>query len=156
MHQGYPHLPQGKTPIDIGNLSMGSIKSILKNSFTIIAIITYSIGMVGHILVLLTGQAGSEMPNAVHWIVLLLAGYAGLGFLINFKIIPFVNLLDKMLYLLVMIHLLSSALIHLYSILFQTNNWLKVFDYSYSYFAVVYFALFGYYSFRLHHRLRVS
>ncbi len=130
------------------------MKPTLRNTFTKVAILTYCLGMLAHIVVLVTGRPGSEMPNVVHWAVTVLAGYSGWGFIVNLKRVPFVNFVDKVLYWLVLIHLLSSALIHAYSIIRNTNDWLTLFGYTYSYFAVAYFFIFGYYSFLLDKRLR--
>ena len=130
------------------------MKLIIRNTFTKVAVLTYFLGTCAHIAVLVTEQPGEQMPNIVHWIVTLLAGYAGLGFLMNIKRIPFRNLADKIVYWFVLIHLVSSALVHGYSIIWNTNDWLTVFSYSYSYFAVLYFFTFGFYSFILDKRIR--
>lgn len=126
----------------------------LKSTFTKVAILTYVLGTSVHIARLVLGQSGDQMPNIAHWIVTILTSFAGLGFFVYRKQIPFKNLFDKIVYWLILVHLISSALMHAYSIIWNTNEWLTVFSYSYSYFAVAYFVIFGYYSFKLDKRLR--
>lgn len=128
----------------------------LRSTFAKVAILTYGLGTIAHVGVLFTGRPGSEMPDIAHWVVTLLAGYAGLGFVANIKRIRFVTLGDKLVYLLVLLHLLSSSMIHAFSLAFKSNDWLTIFSYSYSYFAVAYFILFGYYSFQIDRRLAES
>ena len=129
------------------------MKLTLKYTFTKVAVLTYCMGACVHLTVLVTGQPGNQMPDIAHWLVTLLAGYAGIGFIVNIKKTPFKGLGDKVIYGLVLFHLMSSALVHAYSIIWHTNDWLSAFSYSYSYFALVYFVLFGYYSLRLDKRL---
>ncbi len=126
----------------------------LKNTFTKVAILTYCFGSCAHIAVLFLGLPGSQMPNVAHWLVTILAGYAGLGFIVYRKQMRFRKQIEKIVYWLILFHLISSAIMHAYSIIWNTNEWLTVFSYSYSYFAVVYFVIFGYYSFKWDKRLR--
>ena len=95
-----------------------------------------------------------QMPNEAHGILTILAGYAGLGFILSIKKVDFRNLADKIVYGLILFHLSTSALLHAYSIIWDTNDWLKLFSPSYSYFAVIYFASFAYYSLKLDRRLK--
>lgn len=126
----------------------------VNNLFAKVAVLTYCLGAIAHIVVLVSGHPGDQMPIAIHWIVTLFAGYAGVGFILNIKRMSFKNFSDRFFYGLVLIHLITSAIIHAYSIIWSTNEWLTYFSNTYSYFAVVYFITFGYYSYRLDKRIR--
>jgi len=130
------------------------MKLSLTNTFAKISVLTYFLGTLGHIMRIIFRPPIDQMPIVVHGIVAILAGYAGLGFTINVKKVNFKNLADKIIYGLILFHLCTSALIHLYSIIWDTNEWLKFFGPSYSYFAAIYFASFGYYSFKLDRSLK--
>ena len=58
-------------------------------------------------------------------------------------------MLQRTIYVLILLHLCGSAVMHLYSIVFQTNRWITVFPDWYLYPAVVYFAVFGYFCLKL-------
>ena len=90
-----------------------------------------------------------QMPDVVHFVITVLAGYAGIGFLLNFKKVNFRNLPDKIVYVIILFHLITSSLVHAYSIIWKTNNWLNFFHPVYNYFALVYFAAFAFYCFKL-------
>jgi len=126
----------------------------LRNAFAKISTLTYCLGTIGHIMVIISKTPIDQMPNEAHGIVTILSGYAGLGFILNIREIDFKNSTDKILYGLIFFHLSMSALLHAYSIIWNTNEWLQIFGPSYSFFAVIYFASFAYYSLRLDRRLK--
>ena len=125
----------------------------LKNTFAKIALLTYCLGTIGHIMTIVFRPPIDQMPTIAHGTVMVLAGYAALGFILNRKKMVFKNLADKFIYGLILFHLTMSALVHAYSIIFSTNEWLNVFNPSYNYLAIIYFASFAYYSFKLDKRL---
>ena len=125
----------------------------LKNTFAKVAVLTYGLGTFAHISALVTGRPGHLMPMVAHWAVVILAGYACWGYILFRNRIAFRNQSDKIVHWLILIHLATSALLHAYSLIWNTNEWLKVFSNTYSYIAVVYFIAFGYYSFLLDRRL---
>ena len=129
------------------------MKLTLRNTFAKIAILTYSLGTIGHIVAIIFNPPRDQMPAVAHGVVTILAGYAGIGFILFIKKVDFKNLPDKIIYGLILFHLSTSALIHAYSIIWDTNDWLTFFTPSYSYFAIIYFASFGYYSLKLDKRL---
>ena len=129
------------------------MKLTLGNTFAKISILTYSLGTMGHIIAIIFKPPVDQMPVEAHGIVTILAGYAAIGFILFIKKVDFKNLVDKIIYGLILFHLSTSSLIHAYSIIWDTNLWLTFFAESYSYFAVIYFALFGYYSFKLDKKL---
>lgn len=129
------------------------MKLTLRNTFAKIAVLIYCLGTIGHIMAIIFRPPLDQMPVVAHGIVTILAGYAGIGFIMFIKKIDFKNVPDKIIYGLVLFHLCTSALIHAYSIIWDTNEWFALFAPSYSYFAAIYFASFGYYSFKLDKRL---
>ena len=130
------------------------MKLTIRNTFAKISTLTYCLGTIVHIMGVIFKLPFDRIPNEAHEIVTILAGYAGLGFILSIKKVDFKNLADKIIYGLILFHLSTSALLHAYSVIWDTNDWLKIFGPSYGYFAISYFALFGYYSFRLDRRLK--
>ncbi len=94
-----------------------------------------------------------EIPFEVDWLVVIIGGYAGLGLIIYASRIPFQNLIDKIIYGLLIFHLDGSVILHAYILWAGSHEVLNVFSYGYSFFAVAYFMGFGYYVFRLKKRL---
>lgn len=129
------------------------MKRIIKNSFAKVALLIYLLGTVAHTLVVVFERDPTQMSDTIHIVVAVLTGYATWGFWLFRRQISFKNLGDKVIYWLVFLHLISSAIMHAYSLIGNTNEWLGVFKPSYSYFAILYFALFAYYSFRLNKRI---
>ena len=130
------------------------MKFSLKRTFTKVMILSYCLGALGHIMVIIFKPTLLEMPYSAHSIVALLAGYSGLGLMMYFKKINFKNLVEKSIYAFILVHLVVSALLHAYSVLWHDNAWLKIFKPSYSYYAGVYFAVFAYYAFKLDKKLK--
>jgi len=109
--------------------------------------------MVAHGLRIVFKFPIEQMPILIHTVLVVLAGYAGLGYILHFKKVDFANFLDKFIYILILLHLSTTAIMHLYSIIFKTNKWITVFPFWYSYLAIGYFALFAFYSFKLKSRI---
>jgi len=94
------------------------------------------------------------MPTWIHALLTILAAYAGFGFISHIGKVKFQNIFEKFLYILILLHLSSTAILHLYSIIFNSNDWIKIFPFWYSFMAIGYFAIFAYYSFRLNSKLK--
>jgi len=106
-----------------------------------------------HILRLIYNFPIAEIPFAVDWLVVIIGGYAGIGLIIYANRIPFQNLIDKIIYGLLIFHLDGSVILHAYILWAGSHEVLNVFSYGYSYFAVAYFMGLGYYVLRLNKRL---
>ncbi len=76
-----------------------------------------------------------KMPDVVHIVILIAASYSGIGFVIYFRRAVLSSVLQRTIYMLIAVHLCGSAVMHLYSIVFQTNRWITVFPDWYPYLA---------------------
>ena len=123
-------------------------------TFAKAAILPYIGGTVAHTLRLIFKFPVEQAPNWIHWPIVVLGGYASLGFILFFKKIKFRGRLDKLLYALVFFHLLSSVIMHAYSLVVQNSN--CRFPMWYSYFAIIYFAGLGLYCNWLSRRIDVD
>jgi len=56
------------------------------------------------------------MPTWIHALLTILAAYAGFGFISHIGKVKFQNIFEKFLYILILLHLSSTAILHLYSI----------------------------------------
>ena len=81
----------------------------------------------------------------MHVAIILAAGYSGIGFVVYFNKGIFSGARTKVIYLLIIFHLLLSAILHAFSIISGSNQWITIFPDWYPYLAVVYFAVFGCY-----------
>ena len=61
------------------------MKLTIRSTFAKIATLTYSLVTIGHIMRIIFRPPFDQMPNEAHGIVAILAGYAGLGFILYFK-----------------------------------------------------------------------
>jgi len=129
------------------------MKRLHINSFSIIAGLTYCIGITGFIMNIINQFPIQEMPDVIHVVILVLAGYSGMGFVLYFRKVPFKSIGDKTLYSLIAFHLCLSAILHLYSLIYNTNEWITVFPAWYPYFGLLYFVVFAVYSLRLKKRI---
>ena len=114
-------------------------------TFAKVALLRYIGGTVVHTLRLIYKFPIVEMPFWIHWAIVLLGGYASLGFVFHVSKIKFHGIIDKVLYGLVIFHLGGSVIMHAYSLVVQNNNWMCVFSLEYSYFALLYFVGLGLY-----------
>ncbi len=114
-------------------------------TFAKVALLPYIGGTVVHTLRLIYKFPIVEMPFWIHWAIVLLGGYASLGFVFHVSKIKFHGIIDKVLYGLVIFHLGGSVIMHAYSLVVQNNNWMGVFSLEYSYFALLYFVGLGLY-----------
>ena len=129
------------------------MSSFYFKTFARLALLPYIGGTVIHILRLIYNFPIAEMPFEADWLVVIIGGYAGIGLIIYANRIPFQNLLDKIIYGLLIFHLDGSVILHTYILWAGSHEVLSVFSYEYSFFAVAYFVGFGYYILRLQKRL---
>ena len=94
----------------------------------------------------------TSMPYQVDWVVVLLGAYAGMGFLVFVNTISFKSKWDRIIYALLVFHLLGSVLLHVYILIANDHGILSIFPYWYSYIAAAYFAVLGYYVLKLNKR----
>ena len=134
---------------------MKKLKSYYAKSFARVATLIYCMGIIVLILSLVGILPITEMPKLVHYVIILFAGYGGIGFIVYGRNVRFKNILDKMVFGLIIFHLNVSVILHIYSIIANSNEWIRAFPVWYPNLAIVYFAAFAYYSFRLNNRLKL-
>ena len=131
-------------------------KTFYYKTFAKVAIVPYVGGTVAHTLRLIYKLPLEEAPFWTHWAIVLLGGYASLGFVFHIRKIKFHGIIDKILYGFVIFHLGSSVIMHSYSLVVQNNNWMGVFSLEYSYFALFYFVALGLYCKSLSKRIEAQ
>ena len=129
------------------------MNSFYFNTFARLALLPYIGGTVIHIVRLIYNFPIDEMPWEADWLVVLVGGYAGLGLIVYAHRVPFKNLLDKIIYGLLIFHLDGSVILHTYILWTGSHAVLNVFPYWYSFIAVGYFLGLGYYVLILNRRL---
>ena len=129
------------------------MNSFYYKTFARLAMLPYVGGTVIHILRLIYDFSIEEIPFEADWLIVIIGGYSGLGLIIYANKIPFKNLLDKIIYGLLIFHLDGSVILHAYMLLTGSHDILSIFPYWYSFFAVGYFLGLGYYVLTLNKRL---
>lgn len=133
---------------------MGSMGDFYYRTYAGVALLPYVGGTIVHVVRLMNGNAVIHIPFAVDYVVVFVGGYAGIGFVLFMRRIPFTHLAARILHGLVAFHLLGSVVLHARAILVGNHDLFAVFSYGYSYFAVVYFVVLGSYCFLLQRRIR--
>jgi len=128
------------------------MRNVYYRTFAKVALPLYLAGTIIHISRLIFDFPITKMPVQVDWVVVLLGGYAGLGFLVFVKTISFKSNWDRLAYALLTFHLLGSVLLHMYILIANDREIIGIFPYWYSYIAVVYFAALGFYVLGLNKR----
>jgi hypothetical protein len=105
--------------------------------------IVYTGGMVAQILHLLLGFGWEYMPFWVDWVLIVVGTYGGLGLLIFARKVAWRGAWERVVHLLIVVHLLMSVLVHVRALLVGNHEFFAVFPYEYSYFAVIYFGFFA-------------
>ena len=129
------------------------MNSFYYKTFARVAMLPYVGGTVVHIFRLIYDFSLEQMPFEADWLVVVVGGYAGLGLIIYANRIPFKSIWDKIIYGLLIFHLDGSVILHAYILMTGSHDVLNVFPYWYSFVAVGYFLVLGYYVFTLNKRL---
>ena len=128
------------------------MRNIYYKTFAKVAVPLYLGGTIIHISRLIFDFPITKMPVQVDWVVVLLGGYAGMGFLVFVNTISFKSNWDRFAYGLLLFHLLGSVALHMYILISNDRAIIGIFPYWYSYIAVAYFAALGFYVLRLNKR----
>ena len=120
-----------------------------QTTFSKVAALIYGFGILSFLGIIAFNFPVQEMPDPFHYIILVLGGYSGIGFLVYHRKVLLSRPFQWVIYWLIAVHLLGSTLLHLYSLLFETNQWITVFPPWYPFLAIAYFSFFAYFSFRL-------
>ena len=96
-------------------------------TFAKVALLPYIGGTVAHALRLIYKFPILETPIWLHWGIVVVGGYAGFGFIYHLRKIRFRGIPDKILYGLVIFHLDGSVIMHAYSLITRSNDWMGIF-----------------------------
>ena len=129
------------------------MKLSFANTFARIGALTYGGGIIAHVLNLIGVLPVEQMPTGVHVVLIVLAGYAVTGLLYFRERLSLKNGWEKLFYALLVVHLGLSVLMHVYSVVTDSNTWITFFPSWYSLLAIGYFAVFGYYCLLLNERM---
>ena len=103
-------------------------------------------------LVTLSSRNIRVRAAVVHWFVIIVGGYAGIGLIAFVRRVPFANGWDRLGYGVLVFHLGGSVVFHAYMLMVDDYGALTVFPYGYSFFAVAYFIGLGLYVRRTYRR----
>ncbi len=129
------------------------MKLSFANTFARIGALTYGGGIIAHVLNLIGVLPVEQMPTGVHVVLIVLAGYAVTGLLYFRERLSLKNGWEKLFYALIVVHLGLSVLMHVYSVVTDSNTWITFFPSWYSLLSIGYFAVFGYYCVLLNERM---
>ncbi|MCH9031048.1 MAG: isoprenylcysteine carboxylmethyltransferase family protein [candidate division Zixibacteria bacterium] len=124
-------------------------KQTFANTFSRVAALTYFAGTIAHTLRVVFEYPIEQVITVIHGPLVLASGYAGAGFLYHARKALLNSGLKKALYGLIAFHLITTAIMHAYSMITGNEEWIGFFPIWYSYFAIAYFVIFGYFCLKL-------
>jgi len=130
-------------------LRLGATASRFETTWVRIVALIYTGGTVAQILRLIVRFGWQDIPFFPDWI-LATAGPIGVaGMVVHANRIAYRGLWERLTHWVIVAHLAISVLLHIWILIVRSHAVLSVFGYSYSYFAVVYFAFFAWRSWTL-------
>lgn len=106
---------------------MKKLKSNYAKSFAKVATLIYCVSILAFILNILGILPITEVPNWMYLVIIILAGYGGFGFITYSRKVKFKNILDKVVFALIILHLNASVILHIHSIIVNNNKWIQIF-----------------------------
>ena len=113
-----------------------------KTSWKVVAA-TYTAGTVAHVFRLAVQFGLEDMPFFPDWGLVILGPYGVVGLVLFSGRVEYRGQWEKITHWLIVGHLLISVVLHMWILAVRSHAVLSVFGYSYSYFAVLYFAFFA-------------
>lgn len=121
---------------------MWSAVRFVRASFHATAVL-YTGGAVAQILHLVLDFPWREMPFLMDWIIIVIGSLGVVGLSLSWRRIAFRGAWEKVVHLLIAIHLLASVVTHVWAIVVRHHEMFGAFPDGYSYFAAAYFGLFA-------------
>jgi hypothetical protein len=113
-----------------------------RSSFPRLTAVLYTGGALFHFIRVLSGFSPTDIPVFIDWIIAIAALYGGLGFLFYFRAFGSSKSWRRVVVGIMVFHLLTSAVVHVYIIVTQSNVVLSIFPVAYS--AAAFFAFLGF------------
>ncbi len=126
-----------------GQSGRGVFLGLLRRVFPRVVSLTYTGGTVVHILRLILRFDLKFMPFEVDWVIVTLGPIGVTGLIVFSKHIYYRGRWEHITHWLIVIHLFISVVVHAWILAVRSHDVVSVFPYSYSYFAVLYFAYFA-------------
>ena len=111
--------------------------------------VIYTGGTLAHIYRLTVRFGWRDMPFFVDWLLVVLGPIGVVGLLALVDEISYRGPWERVTHWLILLHLSTSVVVHIWILALHSHEVLKVFPYGYSYFAAAYFAFFGWRSWTL-------
>lgn len=124
-------------------------RRVLRRTFSRLVAIVYTGGTLAHAVRLVVRFGFDEMPFFPDWGVVLLGTPGAIGLYLFRDEIEYRGGWERLVHWLIFAHLSVSVLVHVWILAVRSHEMLAVFSLEYSYFALLYFALFAWRSWTL-------
>ncbi len=121
------------------------LKALYRGTFLKVGIFVFAGGVVAHALRLTVGLPILEMPVSLHAFLVVLPAYTAFGCIVYARQIDLAGVPRKVILALIIALLLITVVMHVYSIVAHTNEWLGIFPMWYSILAVIVYGGFAYF-----------
>ncbi len=123
------------------------MKELYKGTFLKVGIFVFAGGVVIHVLRLSVGLPVDKLrwPVSIHALLVVLPAYVAFGCIVYARQIELTGAHQKVILALIIALLLTTVVMHFYSIVAQTNEWLGIFPMWYSILAVIVYGGFAYF-----------
>lgn len=105
--------------------------------------VLYTGGTVAQLLKLFLDFPWREMPFIIDWLIIVLGGIGAAGLIWLHRKIAYRGLWERVTHWLIIVHLVSSVILHIWTIAKGDHEFYESFPYAYSYFALLYFGFFA-------------
>ena len=107
------------------------------------AAVLYTGGSIAQLLKLVVDFPWQDMPFIIDWVIVILGCVGAATLAVQTKRIAYRGMWERSVHFLIIAHLSLSVALHLWTIVKASHEFYSVFPYSYSYFALLYFAFFA-------------
>ncbi len=121
------------------------MKALYRGTFLKVGTFVFAGGVVAHVLRLTVGLPILEMPVSLHAFLVVLPAYTAFGCIVYARQIDLAGVHRKVILALIIALLLITVVMHVYSIVAQTNEWLGIFPMWYSILAVIVYGGFAHF-----------
>lgn len=126
-------------------LGWSVLKALYEKTFLNVGAFVLATGAVAHVLRLTVGLPVIEMPTSIHAVLVVLPAYAATGCIVYGHRIHLVGLHQRVIFILITGLLITTVVMHSYSIVAHDNAWLGIFPMWYSFLAVVVYGGFAHF-----------
>ena len=122
-----------------------ALKALYRGTFLKVGTLVLAAGVVAHVLRLTVGLPVLEMPVSIHAFLVVLPAYGVFGCIVYARQIDLARVHQKVILALIIALLLTTVVMHIYSIVAHDNEWLGIFPMWYSVLAVIVYGGFAYF-----------